>query len=867
MEDQAEDPSFASVLEPARASLIVDVCNVHSDAGSSPRMFPFASWNLMFVEMVKVSKGVLQDRAADAEAAMTLGSSTTNEEPEAKYSTTVAAHIKLEKTTAAAFTSATAAALGNLSINGPVESHAATQPPESQAKPSSRVNTTSIVDLTLDDESDASTSSSSSRPPPQPQIKEEFRVKTENTWLASATAAQQNPVLDVDELMEKAMGEDEDPVLRSMIGDYNALSAKIFEIDQEADRVKKKTKELSSVKPINMQEVQKARASTQKLRKDKAEAEKARDGVVADIVVYVKPDPEEMTAFLETCTADVPTAQTAIHRKCATLEASIRTKLEDLQRTQRHLEELIGLKKDALAEVTRLGAEVAQGEEDIRKLDKERREEFLTLCQYSKAIQTAVREVTGVASVSQTQTLGRVYSYALRSLSDTKDTVRFLILVCIGLLEALDRLQERLHLPTSIVKELKHRLAKMVTRSSVKLKTKCPSDRELGDTVADSHVWDAAKPEEVRGVVHWVLAVTSSLQRLTVSASLSVCQGIYVLIMSLPGVSTACSLFYGLLQAVEDTLRLSSEEIMEAASAGGSGSGSGRSRSYHHLHHRHHRNAESYVADPSLTAVVLEYKEKECMVPSNIDRRIRRVMHFQIPLHSFEATVRLPPDNGQTASSSRSTSDTSVGSGSQSRAQDETSSSYAHLSSATPRSIPVSPLARKRVQLAFSNFSDDVLYQARDRLRQERAATLTGDRGLRVPRFNAHDCHEDIYLSCGRHCASKVGTGMYRSVRASVPLQKNRFVYFEMTLQQGRTPARGANQSASRLEASSQAARGSSSVLGSSAGTTLGNPNDRAGIDASVCIGLSTRLMPLNTLVGASKNSVGDFVATDMVVG
>ncbi|KAG6976812.1 hypothetical protein JG688_00000986 [Phytophthora aleatoria] len=467
-------------------------------------------------------------------------------------------------------------------------------------------------------------------------------------------------------------------------------------------------------------------------------------------------------------------------------------------------------------------------------------------------------------SVSQTQTLGRVYSYALRSLSDTKDT---LILVCIGLLEALDRLQERLHLPTSIVKELKHRLAKMVTRSSVKLKTKRPSDRELGDTVADSHVWDAAKPEEVRGVVHWVLAVTSSLQRLTVSVSLSVCQGIYVLIMSLPGVSTACSLFYGLLQAVEDTLRLSSEEIMEAASAGGSGSGSGRSRSYHHLHHRHHRNAESYVADPSLTAVVLEYKEKECMVPSNIDRRIRRVMHFQIPLHSFEATVRLPPDNGQTASSSRSTSDTSVGSGSQSRAQDETSSSYAHLSSATPRSIPVSPLARKRVQLAFSNFSDDVLYQARDRLRQERAATLTGDRGLRVPRFNAHDCHEDIYLSCGRHCASKVGTGMYRSVRASVPLQKNRFVYFEMTLQQGRTPARGANQSASRLEASSQAAHGSSSVLGSSAGTTLGNPNDRAGIDASVCIGLSTRLMPLNTLVGASKNSIGFYSAGHVLVG
>lgn len=328
-------------------------------------------------------KGDLQDQAVTAEASIALPS---NEEPEAKYSTTVAGHIKLEKAT----TAATAAALGNLSING----SAATQ---SQAKHSSRVNSTSIVDLTLDDESDASTGSSSYRraPQSQPQIKEEFRVKTESTWLASATAAQQNLVLDVDQLMENAMGEEDDTILRSMIGDYNTLSAKIFEIDQETDRVKKKTKELTNIKPINMQEVQKTRAATLKLRKDKTEAEKARDGVVANIVVYVQPDPEEMTAFLQTCTADVPTAQAAIHRKCASLEASIRTKLEELQRTRQQLEELIGLKKDALAEVTRLGAEVAQGEEEIRKLDKERQDEFLTLCQYSKTIQTAVREAAG----------------------------------------------------------------------------------------------------------------------------------------------------------------------------------------------------------------------------------------------------------------------------------------------------------------------------------------------------------------------------------------------------------------------------------------------------------------------------------------
>ncbi|CEG37046.1 uncharacterized protein PHALS_04509 [Plasmopara halstedii] len=471
------------------------------------------------------------------------------------------------------------------------------------------------------------------------------------------------------------------------------------------------------------------------------------------------------------------------------------------------------------------------------------------------------------ASFSQTQTftVRRVCSDTLRSLADTKDT---LIMVCIGLLEALDRLQDRLHLSTSVVKELKRRLAKMVTRSAVRPKSKCSNDEELGDAVARSCLRDAAKPEEVRGVVHWVLTVTTSLQKLVVKTSLRMCHGIFVLIMSLPGVSTACSFIYGLLQAMEDTLRLSSDEIMEAASTCGSGPGSGRSRSHHHLHHRHYSNTESYVVDPSLTAVVLEYKEKESMVPSNIDQRIRRVMHFQIPLHSFEATVRLPPDNLQgSAPWRRSTSDANVCSGCQIQSQEETKLSLAQLSSVTPRSIPVSPMARKRVQLAFSNFSDDVLYQARDRLRQERAATLTGDRSLRVPRFNVHDCHEDIYLSCGRHCAFKVGTGMYRSVRASVPLQKNRFVYFEMTLQQGWAPIRGPNMSLSKREVSSQMTRGSTSLLGGASSAIAGNLTDLAENDVSVCIGLSTRLMPLNTLVGASKNSIGFYSAGHVLVG
>ncbi|RLN73519.1 hypothetical protein BBJ28_00021081 [Nothophytophthora sp. Chile5] len=140
-----------------------------------------------------------------------------------------------------------------------------------------------------------------------------------------------------------------------------------------------------------------------------------------------------------------------------------------------------------------------------------------------------------------------------------------------------------------------------------------------------------------------------------------------------------------------------------------------------------------------------------------------------------------------------------------------------------------------------------------------------GDRDLRVPRFNAQDCHKDIYLSCGRHCASKVGAGMYRSVRASVPLQKSRFVYFEMTLQEGRSPLRGTNQSANKLDVPVRA--GAAALKAGGATTATGASETRAGADASVCIGLSTRLTPLNTLVGTSPNSIGFYSAGHVLVG
>ncbi|TYZ68209.1 hypothetical protein PybrP1_012985 [[Pythium] brassicae (nom. inval.)] len=403
------------------------------------------------------------------------------------------------------------------------------------------------------------------------------------------------------------------------------------------------------------------------------------------------------------------------------------------------------------------------------------------------------------AAAAQQSTLGaagaRVYSLALRSVHETKDS------------------------------DLKRKLAKMVDRSlsrpvAAPTRAKLKHLEAVGDAIAASDMWDAAQPDEVQGLVHWLLEVTKSVNRLVLAGSLSVCRGILILIMNLPGVSTACTLLYRIFQLVDDTLGLTANDALDVSP---------------HRSHVRQKKLESYMDDPSLTAVVLEYREKECMVPMSINRRIQRVMHFQIPLRSFEATVRLPPES---APQSRRLDRPGRGTGGAVApgGEDEASSTSAYVSSSSPRSIPVSPIARKRVQLAFSNFSDDVLYQARDRLRQERAATLTGERLLHVPRFNVQDCNEEIYLSCGKHCATKVGPGMYRSVRATVPIPKHRFTYFEMTVNQPKSPFRIPSRASRNL------------------------------LEA-VCIGLSTRSMPLNTLVGASKYSIGFYSVGHVLVG
>ena len=148
----------------------------------------------------------------------------------------------------------------------------------------------------------------------------------------------------------------------------------------------------------------------------------------------------------------------------------------------------------------------------------------------------------------------------------------------------------------------------------------------------------------------------------------------------------------------------------------------------------------------------------------------------------------------------------------------------------TPKSFPPTPSSRAHVMARGTKFAQDVVFLARDQLRvqegldsnneQTRAMAKALLDGKRLAVFNAADVGGGIHLSCGQHCASKVGNDLYCSAKGMIPVLRNSFVYFEMSVS---TPAL------------------LSMMLH----------------HASLSIGLSTLEMPSNALVGTWKGSVG----------
>lgn len=198
--------------------------------------------------------------------------------------------------------------------------------------------------------------------------------------------------------------------------------------------------------------------------------------------------------------------------------------------------------------------------------------------------------------------------------------------------------------------------------------------------------------------------------------------------------------------------------------------------------------------------------------------RVQRMMHYDVSLRPFVATVKLQePFRNETFNDNA-------------EVDSDSSSPLEGPFMCTPQSFPPTPASRAHVLKRGSRFADDVIFLARDQLRvhdglesnnertREMAQALT--QGKRLAVFDAGDTSEGIELSCGQHVATKVVNLLYCSSRSMVPILRNCFVYFEMT------------------------------VLGRSGGVLQTSM-------ATLSFGLSTKEMPSTTLVGAWKGSVG----------
>jgi hypothetical protein len=249
-------------------------------------------------------------------------------------------------------------------------------------------------------------------------------------------------------------------------------------------------------------------------------------------------------------------------------------------------------------------------------------------------------------------------------------------------------------------------------------------------------------------------------------------------------------------------------------------------------------------------AQVVAYSERdEEGLTRHAKRRVQKMMHYDVNLKPFVATVVDRPKARQKDTfenvdfpshqepMSRETSTFDIFEDEVHQVSPQSSSSSTTLDSpfmCTPKSFPPTPASRSLVLARGTQFADNVVFLARDHLRVQGHLDSENERtremakalldGERLAVFNAADAANGIALSCGQHVATKIGNPLYSSVRSMCAVLRNCHVYFEMTIM---VPPPAPN-----------------APFQGSASTTLS-------------VGLSTLEMPLNTLVGAWKSSVG----------
>lgn len=203
-------------------------------------------------------------------------------------------------------------------------------------------------------------------------------------------------------------------------------------------------------------------------------------------------------------------------------------------------------------------------------------------------------------------------------------------------------------------------------------------------------------------------------------------------------------------------------------------------------------------------------------------RRSLRSMHNYIPIKPFRATIRRQQRPSHANSPNQDT--LAVG-----------DDGDFGLNVDSPASFPPTPFSRAYVMNRASERVISVMFAARDRLRLE-AQSVSRDEYSRMAAkeaqssgqfavFDPRRTSTGIALTCGNHCAIKVGQGLVCSCSSMVPVRTNAYVYFEFSV-------------------------------------TVGSAQE-----PQLAVGLAPPDCPLNVLVGSWARSVGLYYDGQVMVG
>ena len=159
-------------------------------------------------------------------------------------------------------------------------------------------------------------------------------------------------------------------------------------------------------------------------------------------------------------------------------------------------------------------------------------------------------------------------------------------------------------------------------------------------------------------------------------------------------------------------------------------------------------------------------------------RKMRSMMHHYVPANPFRAVTQAPGPQGA-----------------------DNKSDEADADADSPASFPPTPFSRARVMSHSTERVVSTMFAARDRLRIEaqsasrdehsRKAAVEAQTSGQMAVFDARQTSDGLALTCGNHCALKVGRALCCSSRAMIPLRVNAYIYleFSVTAQSGQMPS------------------------------------------------------------------------------